>query len=382
MSKLFPPRLRGTHAVRALSTPALFALALFASHGCLPAREPLRVQWPTMGTIAAVQCVDHASAPRVRDITQSVFDDLNRELSVWSTVSAISAINQAAGTSEALPVSPHFETVLRFALSVSRESDGAFNPLIGPVMRVWGFNGSTPRSEPPTTAELSAAVARTDWRTVEITSLTNGAAVRLPTAGMSLDLGAIAKGYAVDLAWDRLCAAGYTNLLIDLGGNLRAIGESAHERRGWRTGVRNPFAQGALVGSFLLGNGEAVATSGNYERFVEIEGIRYAHIMDSRSGKPVTGMAGTTVVAPTAMLADALSTTLFVLGPEKGAELLRRHPGCEALWIPDDPDHPTLVATTGLAARLSLFKPQEGAPAFALKTVPVPLPTNTSERLP
>ena len=169
---------------------------------------------------------------------------------------------------------------------------------------------------------------------------------------MLLDLGAIAKGYAVDVAWASLKAAGHANLLIDLGGNLRAIGEAAPGRGGWRTGVRNPFDHG-LIGRFLMRDGEAVATSGNYERFVEINGIRYAHIMDPRTGSPVTGMAGTTVLAPDAMTADALSTTLFILGPAKGAALLRNHPGCEALWIPDTPDTLTVIATPGMADRLT-----------------------------
>jgi thiamine biosynthesis lipoprotein len=181
---------------------------------------------------------------------------------------------------------------------------------------------------------------------------------------MQLDLGAIAKGYAVDQAWNRLKAAGLTNVLIDLGGNLRSIGEAAPGRGGWRVGVRNPFDD-SLVARFLLRDGEAVATSGNYERFVEIEGVRYAHIMDPRTGAPVTGMAGTTVAAPSAMLADALSTTLFILGPQRGAELLRKHPGCEALWIPDTPTHLAVYATPGMARRLSPI----GTAAYALTVV-------------
>ncbi len=100
-------------------------------------------------------------------------------------------------------------------------------------------------------------------------------------------------------------------------------------------------------------DGEAVATSGNYERFVEIDGLRYAHIMDGRTGQPVTGMAGVTVIAPDAATADALSTALFILGPQRGAALLRTRPGCEALWIPDTPERLTVLATPGFAARLT-----------------------------
>lgn len=323
-------------------------------NGCRPAQpEPLRVQWTTMGTVAAVQCADHAAAPQARDLAQAAFDGLDRELSAWKSDSMLSAVNQAAGAGNTVAISPSFAKVLGFALATAKESDGAFNPLIGPVMRVWGFNGAAARPALPEPAELDAARALSDWHKVDFTLTPGGADVRLLMAGMKIDLGAIAKGYAVDLAWERLRAAGQTNLLIDLGGNLRVIGEAAPGRGGWRTGVRNPFEGGDIIGKFLMYSGEAVATSGNYERFVVINGVRYAHIMDSRTGSPVTGMAGTTVVAPTAMLADALSTTVFILGPQKGAALLRGHPGCEALWIPDTPTDLTVYATPGMAARLT-----------------------------
>jgi len=321
-----------------------------------------------MGTIAAVQATVPTDDPRARDIAQTVFAELENELSAWRDDSALAAVNRNAGTA-AVAVSPAFADVLRFSLTVCDESDGALNPLVGPVMSLWGFNGATARLPPPARDEIQAALTLTDWRGIELHDTGTGTCVRLPKTGMRLDLGAVAKGYAVDLAWERLVAAGCTNLLIDLGGNLRAIGEAAPGRGGWRTGVRNPFAKDALIGRFIMRSGEAVATSGNYERFVEIGGARYAHIMDARTGCPVTGMAGTTVLAPTAALADALSTTLFILGPEKGAELLDRHPGCEAFWIPDKPDDLAIYATPGMAAR---FKPFADAQAHRLVVIRPP----------
>jgi thiamine biosynthesis lipoprotein len=331
---------------------------LFETAGCQRAQEPVRVQWLTMGTVAAVQCADHAAAPQARDLAQTAFDELDRELSAWKNDSALASVNQAAGASPAVAVSPRFAKVLGCALDIANASDGAFNPLIGPVMRAWGFGGSAPRPSVPDADELNAARALSDWRKVEFAPTATGADVRLLMPGMRLDLGAIAKGYAVDLAWERLAQAGHTNLLVDLGGNLRAIGEAVPRRGGWRIGVRNPFKENEIIGFFLLRDGEAVATSGNYERFVEINGVRYAHIMDARTAAPVTGMAGTTVVAPSAMEADALSTAIFILGSHEGYELLSRHPGCEALWIPDSKPL-TVIATPRLAARL---KPTGGTP--------------------
>ena len=104
----------------------------------------------------------------------------------------------------------------------------------------------------------------------------------------------------------------------------------------------------------MLTNGEAVATSGNYERFVERDGVRYSHILDGRTGEPVTGIAGVTVIAPSATLADGLSTTMFVLGPEEGMRFLGQwHPDIAALWIPDTPDAPEILASPVMSARLS-----------------------------
>ena len=145
----------------------------------------------------------------------------------------------------------------------------------------------------------------------------------------------------------------FAGLLVDLGGNLRVV------RGDWRTGVRNPFGDG-YAAVITLTDGESVATSGNYERFVERDGVRYSHILDGRTGEPVTGIAGVTVVTPPALgatLADGLSTTLFVLGPKEGARFLREHAeaygAAQALWIPDSPANPEILATPELAARLT-----------------------------
>ena len=354
---------------RPVETCLSFTLAAFILLSCFscskPAPKPLRLQWPAMGTVAAVQCFDHAAADEARAIADEAFEAVNRDFSVWREDTILSAVNRAAGTGRFVPATKPVVNVLEFALTVYRESGGAFNPLIGPAMRLWGFNGASAKFSLPSDEALSAAVALADCGAVRIKTDAVGASIRLNHPGMSLDLGGIAKGYAVDVARERLINSGYDNALVDLGGNLRAIGEAAPGRGGWRTGVRNPFDREGLLGIFLLKDGEAAATSGHYERFVMIDGVRYAHIIDGRSGRPVTGMAGVTVIAPDAMTADALSTALFILGPEEGLKMLARHAGCEALWVPDTPQHPTVLATTGFASRLEILRPD----AWRLKTV-------------
>jgi thiamine biosynthesis lipoprotein len=285
----------------------------------------------------------------VRSRASAAFAEIEGTLSVFREQSDLAAVNRNAGVA-AVPVNPHAAAVLDYALRVARESKGAFDPTVGPLMAAWGFRTNVVTT-PPGPEQLALARARVNWKGVDVLPRNDGRVdVRLTQPGMRLDLGAIAKGYAVDLAYGRLHSQ-HAAFMVDLGGNLRVRGEAAPGRGGWRTGIRNPFDRNMLIGTVLMTNGEAVATSGNYERFVNFENKRYAHIMDPRTGWPVQGMAGVTVLAPSAMEADALSTTLFVLGPADGVRLLQMHPGCEALWVPDE-QPPRVLATPGFRQRL------------------------------
>ena len=136
---------------------------------------------------------------------------------------------------------------------------------------------------------------------------------------MELDLGGIAKGAAVDYAFERLRAAGYADFVVNLGGNIRVSGRPHPRRRTWHVAVRDPGNPSRTVdGALELADGEAVATSGSYERFVEIGGRRYSHIIDPRTGMPVARGGSVSVVAPSAMRADAWSTAFFVQGKSAG----------------------------------------------------------------
>ena len=140
---------------------------------------------------------------------------------------------------------------------------------------------------------------------------------------MSLDLGGIAKGYALDVCYDRLSAMGARNFMLNLGGNIRVRGTPRKDET-WVIGVRNPFQTGEIVGAIRLASGMAVGTSGNYERFVTIAGKKYGHIMDPRSGRPAEGMAGVTIVATNGVQSDGLSKPLFILGPEGSKDFRNR----------------------------------------------------------
>lgn len=254
---------------------------------------------------------------------------LEARLSMFRPRSDVSRINAAAGQSP-VEISPVAAECLRLAIHYAEVSGGAFDVTVGPLVRAWGIHGGAVPGTPPDEAALRDALARVGIRHV---SLSNGWA-RLDQAGSSIDLGGIAKGYGADLCYERLCSMGLTAFLVDLGGNMRCAGQP-RPGEPWRIGVRNPFDRERLIGALALTNSQAVATSGNYERFVEIQGERYGHIVDPRTGLPVKGMAAVTVVSPSAVEADALSTSLFVLGPEGSRAARAGAPGCEALFVPD-----------------------------------------------
>ena len=281
-------------------------------------KTPRRVEWPVMGTIAGItfRGGDAATQEAIRESVQQTYSRLNALLSAWNPESELCRLVREGDTNICERASPEVQPCYRAALDLADASHLAFNPHVGARIRELGFSrGKT---------------------------------------FCDFDLGAIAKGFAVDAA----CSAlphdlHFEGLLVDLGGNLRAV------RGDWRTGVRNPFGDG-LAAALILAEGESIATSGNYERFVVRDGIRYSHILDGRTGNPVTGIAGVTVVTPAplgATLADGLSTTLFVLGPENGMNFLREHAAAygaaQVLWIPDTPESPSILATKEMAARLS-----------------------------
>ena len=299
-------------AALAAGVPVMLALR----GGAAPA--PRRVEWPVMGTVAGLtfRGGDAAAQDAVRESVQRTYTRLEGLLSAWNPDSELCRLARADGTNAFDRASPETRPCYRAALDLAAASGNAFNPRVGARMRELGFSHEQHFCD--------------------------------------FDLGAIAKGFAVDAACRALppdipCSG----LLVDLGGNLRAV------RGTWRTGIRNPFGDG-YAAVVTLAEGESVATSGNYERFVERDGVRYSHILDGRTGTPVTGIAGVTVVTPAALgatLADGLSTTLFVLGPKDGARFLREHAraygAAQALWIPDTPANPEILATPEMAARLA-----------------------------
>ena len=304
-------------------TGFIILLALFSS--CAEAKAP-RTAF-VMGTVCTVNLFDRGS--------DALYDEIFARLaSIEATLSAnregtnLAAINAAAGL-HPVQAEPDTLIVLGEALSFAQRTDGALDPAIGPLVKAW--NIGTDYAAVPTPEELESARNLVDWHSVIIDRV-NGT-VFLAQPGMKLDLGAIAKGYAADEIVRILQERKIPRAIIDLGGNIIAYGKKAGGKD-WIIGVRDPeTSTGEPVISIPVRDA-SVVTSGIYERFFEADGKRYHHILDRRTGYPVDNdLLSVTIITRVSMRADALSTSVFALGPEKGKALVEGLPGTGAIFI-------------------------------------------------
>jgi thiamine biosynthesis lipoprotein len=277
---------------------------------------------------------------------------LNRRWNAWKPGSELRALNEALRAGRSATVAPDLQRVLRQCAELERASQGLFNPAIGAWVNGWGFHADrlADGAPPPTPQHLAAWQAQTptlaalQWR---------GAQVRSHLPGLQLDLGAIGKGVALDLALDHLARQGVQHALLNLGGNLAASGlATPHDgpvARAWQVGVRHP--QGPGLAALMRTQGrEAVVTSGVYERQRRLPGGPWAHhVLDPRLARPSTGLASVTVVHASAALADAGATALLVAGPQHWRPLAGALGLDQVLAIDDAGRH---QVTPAMAARL------------------------------
>ena len=235
---------------------------------------------------------------------------------VWSVTDTSSEIYSANYDGTAMLSSETTELV-RFALDMCGETDGALDITLYPVLAAWGF--TTDEHHVPSDAELSALLENVGYERITL----DGNKLTIPD-GMQIDLGAVGKGYAGDLAVQELKANGITSAILDLGGNIQTIGAKP-DSSPWKIGVRSPDGNGSFATLAVMD--KAVITSGGYERYFEENGEVYWHILDPDTGKPThSGLISVTVIGDEGRLCDALSTSIFVMGIDKAERLWRdRH---------------------------------------------------------
>ena len=297
-------------------------------------RHPQRVMGTNCSLVAVVQYADKPRAQQALLDAEIALRTAEARMSSWLANSEISRFNQAKAGVE-ISLSPRTLEVLEASRQATEETGGAFDVTCRPLIKLWERVGS--RGKLPTEQELATARAVCGWKLFELTE--HGAVKKVDEA--SVNLGGIAKGYAIDQAIGVLQKADYSGGMVDVGGDLRCFGRPPIGRA-WKVDVKNPFGEGRLVHLHLRKG--AVCTSGNYARFVLLDDRRYSHILDPATGYPAEAAPSVTIAAPTARAADIWATALSVLGLDGLARLPR---GVEAFLVLGDEDHYRFLCTPG-----------------------------------
>jgi thiamine biosynthesis lipoprotein len=323
----------GMHVKSVQSLKALLLLVLAAL--CVTRRAPAtdgavryEASHNAMGTVFTVAAYG-ADARQLAEVVNEAFEEIDRvdaQMSNYQPQSELSSINRHAAT-ESVLVEPQLFRLLEDSLRYGEETGGAFDITVGPLMRAWGFFRG--RGRMPARSEIHGALEKVGCQHVHLDPATR--TIRFDTSGIEIDLGGIAKGYAVDRAVDILRTYGVTQALVSSGtSTIYALGAPPHDHA-WRITIRDPF-DAEKAGDVVFLKNFALSVSGNYEKFFELDGKIYSHILDPRTGRPAENLLSTAVLAPLATQADALSTALFVLGVEGGRRYLSAHPNLAAVF--------------------------------------------------
>ena len=292
--------------------------------------SPVKRTQLLMGTLVQIT-IPGPSSPESLASVDKAFDEITRIEKLLSShldTSEISQLNKNAG-GELIAVSAETMKLIQEGIRWGENSQGNFDITIGPLIKLWDFEGG--HKKVPDLDSLEETIALVNYKNIEI----NENKVRLKLPGMALDMGGIAKGYAVDRAIEILKKSGVKGAIINAGGDLMAFGKRS-AKAAWVIGLQHPRNPEEISASFEAENsngGTAVATSGDYQKFFIVDGQRYSHILDPQTGMPNRDVISATVTAPSVMQADILATIVFILGPDKGKEFLEKLDGVEAMWI-------------------------------------------------
>jgi len=301
-----------------------------------------------MGTAVEI-VISHHQESTAEEAIEAAFDEIRRletEMSGWRSDSELSLINRCAGE-ESITVSDSLFHIISSAQEISFISEGAFDITVAVLKDVWDFHQDDPKI--PDSIDITEKLPLIKYRNIIIDNTKKSVFLKRP--GMRIGLGGIAKGYAVDRAMQVIRDRGVRNAIVQLGGDIRLQGK--RDGQLWDVGIQHPRERDGFIGKISLSN-ISISTSGDYEKYFVVNGKRYHHIIDPVTGYPARLCQSVTIVAPDTMTSDALSTTVFVLGPEKGMRLIERLKGIEGLIIDMNGK---LIYSTGFSERfLSVYK--------------------------
>jgi thiamine biosynthesis lipoprotein len=261
-----------------------------------------------------LQANQHINIDKLKVQIDMLLLEINQQMSTYIPTSEISRFNQYKQKNW-FPVSNDFAQVVSTAQRVSKQSNGAFDITVAPLIDLWGF-GATTQFTMPTKQQIKGVLQHTGYQLLEVRA--SPPALRKLNPNLHIDLSAIAKGFAVDKIWTFLNQKNYSDFLVEIGGEVRNRGLN-QKNEYWKIGIETPKKNGFRVSQALLTSNLAIATSGDYRNYFIKDGARYSHTINPKTGKPIRHkLASITVLQKSTMMADAYATALMVLGDEKG----------------------------------------------------------------
>jgi len=302
-------------------------LAAGAVFGLLRAEPPateLHMSGRTMGTSYSIKYHPNQNSPPLKAMQTEVdalLAEINQTMSTYDPESELSRFNRMP-TTDWVSASPSLRTVLKTALEIGAQSEGAFDITVGPLVNLWGFGPESHPDRIPLESDIAAARTRSGLDKVTLSEAQP--AIRKHRPDVFLDLSGIAKGYGVDRVAELMTARGIEHYMVEIGGEIRVRGLKNRETP-WRIAIEKPLPGERSVHTMLALSDMALATSGNYRNFFDIAGRRFSHTIDPTTGQPVDHhLVSVTVLADTTMRADAWATAFQVLGPDRGMALAER----------------------------------------------------------
>jgi FAD:protein FMN transferase len=294
----------------------------------------------TMGTTYTIKVVSDPSSnrPALEDAVEKRLKEINRSMSTYIKESEISRFNRIQDTNTPFMVSEDFWNVMAIARKLYRLTDGAWDGTVNPLVNLWGFGGRKSERKIPSKQAIDAALKTIGFKHIVFGDTERY--LRKTNPAISLDLGSIAKGYGVDQISELLRENGYQHFLVEIGGEVYASGRKI-DGAPWRIGINKPLPDASLnqVYRVVSIQNKGMATSGDYRNFFLKDGIRYAHILDPRTGYPAgSTVVSASVIADTCTFADGLATALVVMGPGRGIALVEQLDSVECFMVSQTPD--------------------------------------------
>lgn len=304
-------------------------IAVSATSACTRTEGLYKDTRVIMGTYVTITAVkDGLTDKQVSDAVNAGFTEINRVdmlMSTYKPESELSRINACSGIAP-VKTDPEVIDTIEYAVRIAKMTDGAFDPTVGPVVRLWKIGGDDARVPDP--AEIKKALPLVGYENIVLDR--GDGTVFIKKKGMSIDLGGVAKGYAADLAVDAMKKKGVRGGIVAVAGDLKLFGRRP-DGKPWSIGIQHPRVKDGMLAKIELTDA-ATSTSGDYERFFIKDGVRYHHIMDPKTGYPARGLISVTVIAKQSWMADSL-TKIFVMGPEKAKVFAAEHPEIETLMV-------------------------------------------------